>query len=260
MGTVTLKLENGYRSVTRNTAQLRYTVSGYENDKPDDKTGDWVGAEPANGTTWTQNRAITKYGDIKYKWSFLSYSITTKTGLYTAQNLNPGSFNTIRVYLTVSCESKTDRYKRTKTRSPIPATETTPAGWGPWSGWSSEELTSSTNNPDHTMVTNKLVSIGVYTKPSQFSWSGNISANETIELNLSADDWNILCQRIVERQHWISQNSNFLSVNASVSSGDLITAYIYNKAASILGIDQVTSDETIIRASHFTALATAVNQ
>lgn len=239
-----------YTNAGSTSATASYSVSGYS--LPSGGTTDWSGDAPSGGT-WTQTRVTTEYRDLSYSWSF---GETGSSGTHTFYGLTAGSSNYLSGTVTISCQTRQNIERRSCSWiDGTPATETSPGTPGHWGSWSSG--TTSEGSWSNHSLGSESVSLTVYTKPSSFSWSGNVNSGQTIQLNLSSSDWNTLCTKAAQRRNWINQSSG-ASVNATVSSGEIISAGKYNTLATALGVSNVSQGD-VIRASHFTALSSAVN-
>lgn len=249
-----------YVSSTSNSATLKYSVSGYSLPSNKDKT-EWAGDEPSTGSTWNQTKVTIEYQNLSYSWSF---GETKANGSHTFTGLSAGVANKISGTVTIRCQTREVRYIRKKTREWIEGTPAegdkpaVPGKWGSWSGWSSPEVNKTGNWSNYTIDTEGPISKTVYTKPSTFIWSGTIQKNNTIELNLSASDWNLLCDKAAQKINWEHQSSNANTSVAKVSSKEIISANKYNLLAGYLGVSKVSKGD-LIMASLFIALSTAVN-
>lgn len=250
-------------SAAANSAVLRYTASDFV--KPGNTTGSWEetyrSSETGTSQVRTMKRESISYGDLNYSWSF---GETGQTGTHTFTGLNSGTSNTCSGTVTVTCQKTTTTETRTdtRTRSYTPPKEGEKEGtYGSWSSWSSGTPSSSSSSETVTIGTASASRI-VYTKPSTFSWSGDISEDKTIELNLKASDWNILVTKAEQKNNWRNQSSGTNYSGDEVDSGDLITANKYNSLAQHCGAsNRVTggTNGTVISASLFIALQTAIN-
>lgn len=247
-GSVSLSLSS-YTNVSRDSAKISCT------------TGEWPYPSDA-GTTTTGNddngsKTVISYSNRVWSWSFSDGSkASTQNPTHTFTGLTAGRANTCRASLSVTC---------TKTTTKTSWTTTTTIGSD-----GKEQKTKTTTGPTTTTTTQSLGSasgsITVYTKPTAFYWGAGVAQGQTIQASnaLTAASWNTLVTRVEERTNWIKQKSGANYSSAEVSSGDLVTAAVYNVLARALGVSTVTAHTknttgTLITASVFIALQTAVN-
>lgn len=257
-----------WRDVTRTTASVDYSVSGYS--LPSNDTTAWSGSAPSSGGTWTQTRTVTTYKNIEYEWDFGS---TRASGTHDF-SISAGQAKSISASVEVTCTRTITRQSRTNTREWIEGTPAqgtpgqegyvpaTPGKWGSWQGWSDASDTSSSSTT-YTIANVSTNTITVYGRPSEFSWGSGVATDMTIEASsgLTASKWNTLVTRTEQHTNWKNQSGGANYSSAEVSSGDLVSASVYNVLANALGVNTVTggSNGTIITAQVFINLQTAVN-
>lgn len=239
-GSVSLSLSS-YTNVDQNSAKISCSAWGwvYPSDAGTKTTGD-----DANGS-----KTVTSYSNTVWSWSFSDGGRSSSKELtHTFTGLTAGKANTCKGTLSAKCTKKV-----TKT------------------SWSTDkEGKKTTVGPTTTTVTYDLGSasdsVTVYTKPAAFYWGAGVAKDSTIQASnaLTAASWNTLVTRVEERANWINQKSGASYSSAKVSSGDLVTAAVYNVLARTLGVSTVTAHTknttgTLITASVFIALQTAVN-
>lgn len=105
--------------------------------------------------------------------------------------------------------------------------------------------------------------ITFYTQPEQFNWNSGVASGQTIQTHngLTALKWNELVNKLAAYNNWKQQKS-VGSAGQTVSPGDLVSANVYNSVARELGCSTVTGgrEGTVIKASYFIALQTAINK
>lgn len=242
---------SGDVSTTRATVDWRAT--GWS--APDDEV-------KVTGDTKNGSRSEISYGELKYSWSFSpgggNDSGSSVTHTYTG--LSAGAPRTLSASVSVSCE------KTIVVISWVTTTEKVQTGTDSEGKpvYTDKEVLK-TSDPSTTNVTVDIGSasnsVTVYTRPYSWSWS-SISSGAVIQQTLYASEWNDLIEQCRRYKQW-SQQSAFVTVNVpTVSSGDLITADLYNSMAAACGINtRVTggSSGTVISVPLFTALANAVS-
>lgn len=246
---VTLNTPN-YTDVSTTSATIQCSATGWV--YPEDHGTSTPSGDDKNGSITS-----IEYKDTVWSWTFNDGgSSDIKEPLYTFTGLAPGMKQELSGTLTASC-TKVETVESWYTK-PVPTGEKDENG----NPIMKDQLFK--NEPQVTPTSYSLGSakgtVLVYTKPAEFSWP-NMIQDQTIQdkINgLSADKWNELCTKIAQRANWIAQDDEKVTF-AEVSSNQVITADIYNEAATQLDLPTVEAKKTLIKASHFTVLSDAVN-
>ena len=253
-----------WSDVSRTSAHISYAASGFS--LPSNVEGSWS-ITSSTTTSETQKKTSIEYSDLEYSWDFGS---SRASGAHDFA-ISAGVGKSISATVTVTCTKTTINATQSRSRSYTPGKPAVgnpgeegyepaqPEEYGEWSDWSGDATKSSESYLVGRVTSNTIT---VYGQPQAFSWSGNIAANQTIQSSygLTASDWNILVTRAEQHTNWKNQSGGTSYSNANVTSGELISANKYNIIANALGVSGVTAGVTIITASVFIALQTAVNR
>lgn len=229
-------------SATDNSAILKYNVNS-DIKLPDIDNGIWeiIKLDTSNPSFQfrTMQKINTSYDKLKYSWDF---GEENQSGEHTFEGLKSGIKNTIKAELIISCEEKTITYQQEQ-----------------WStngiSWEPELKEENGVEKAETKELDKVeVSFDVFTKPTAFAWSSVIAANQIIELNLKASDWNILVDRAEQKANWMNQKDGADFSLDKVQSGDFITAKKYNSLAEHCGTDRRVQVNDLITADLFISL------
>ena len=249
MGSVSLN-QPSYSSVKQTSATIK--CSAWDWPYPSD-AGTTTTGDTKNGT-----KTVITYSSTIWSWSFSDGgSASSKEPTHTFTGLSAGSSNTVRGTLNVKCTrvKTVTTYKTT--------TEKVETGKDEEGNPTYEEKETTTTTTD--TETNNNYSLGsasdsltVYTQPA--AWSFGCSADDYIADYATAVKWNQLADQVGKYKSWRNQSNQYSSYNnLKVSSGDWITATIYNSMASTCGTSSVTANSTLISAALFEALADAVS-
>ena len=256
-------------SASRSSVRIRYDGSGWyiPANEPEQSSG-WS-TTTSTDTRQVQQKTVTQVVyDVAgctttWHWSFSGGSggsSSEKTGTISIGGMNAGSKGSVtgRLSATRSAKKITKKYTRSRTRSKTTTKDeqgNEHTTYGEWSDWHESGPTTSTSSAS-----------SKNTKPAEFSWGSGVATDKTIQVSdgLSASKWNILVTRVEQRKNWENQSDGAAYSDAEVSSGDLVTAAVYNILARALGVSTVTAHTknttgTLITASIFIALQTAVN-
>lgn len=274
MATATLS----FSSADRNSVTFSYGGSGWNIPSNGSESliswGAWGPGELEQSRTGTSTQTVydTSYGcETKWSWAFTGGNggtSTSKEGSKTISGFSAGSHPSISGTLSAKRTSKILKrtYKQTQTR-----TKKEDGTYTSWVAGTKTQVGSGTTTAgsDKDLGT-ATASFSFYTRPAEFSWSNTPAENAFIDDCLSAIKWNELMDKAVQRYNWKNcQPGSFTSPKTTpqnhVSSGDFVTASVYNAAASLCGVNiSVTAatssnNGTLIYASYFTALSNAVN-
>ncbi len=245
MGSVTLHSPS-YSSVGQRYASISCTAVGwvYPSDSGTTTTGD-----SKNGS-----RTTISYSNTVWSWSFSDGGTSSsKEPTHTFTGLTAGRANTVRGTLSARCTKTTTVTRWSTHREEVGKDE---------EGNPIYEDVTTTTGPTTSRTTVSLGSasdsVTVYTQPTGFSFG--CSPGDYIADYATAANWNELADQVGKYKSWRNQSSQYSSYDyLKVSSGDWITASIYNSMASACGTSRVTADETLISAALFEALADAVS-
>lgn len=267
-------------SASRSSVRIRYDGSGWyiPANEPEQSSG-WS-TTTSTDTRQVQQKTVTQVVyDVAgctttWHWSFSGGSggsSSEKTGTISIGGMNAGSKGSVtgRLSATRSAKKITKKYTRSRTRSKTTTKDeqgNEHTTYGEWSDWHESGPTTSTSSASSKNLGSASDTLVFYTKPAEFSWGSGVATDKTIQVSdgLSASKWNILVTRVEQRKNWENQSGGADYSDAEVSSGDLVTAAVYNILARALGVSTVIAHTknttgTLITASVFIALQTAVN-
>lgn len=238
---ITLKNKPGTTSATFN-----YSASGFV--KPADKADHRISyhGDDKNGQEIREKRT---YSSLSYSWSFTGgRTSSSRSGEITITGLNAGSKGWFGGTVTVT-------YTETITTTTI--TWSTPIDEEGKEGKKQTDTSTSTTTNTHTETASD--GLNYWTKPTTFSFG--VTAEGIIGLTLSAAKVRAFGKQVGQYQRWSHQSDSYSDKTYDVSSGDIITATLYNKIADDVGIAHVAGglNGTIITAKLWNDLANAAS-
>ena len=238
MGSISLNAPS-YSSV--GTTYATISCSAWDWPYPSDN-----GTSTSTGDTSNGTKTSISYSNTIWAWKFSDGGTASmKEPSYKFTGLSTGVKNTISATLTVTCTKTTT----TTTYSTPEATESNP---------NPTTTTSTSTSSSAYTIGSASASQVVYTQPNSFSFG--CSTGDYIADYATAANWNKLADQVGKYKSWRNQSDYYSSYNSlKVSSGDWITANVYNSMASACGTSSVTANSTLISAALFEALADAVS-
>lgn len=260
-----------FQSATQNAVVFKYGGTGWNVPKDGSESsvswGAWTTGDLIQQRTGQSKQTVYNESSCRTKWNWQFVggnggSSSEKEGTKTITGFLSGRKNTISGTLKASRTSKIKirTYRQSRTREKNQD--------GSYTAWSTGEKqltnTKYEDGADKDIGT-ATKTLTFYTRPDEFFWDVSPSKDVSIYLVLTAAKWNELMDKAVQRYNWKycqqnSGNTPRITGQNQVAPGMLISADIYNSGALLCGIDtRVTAKQSVIYASLFTALSSAVN-
>lgn len=243
---------SSYMSVGTTTATVSYSASGWTLPPNESSSG----GDSANGYSTT-----TVYSDLRYSWSFNDGgSSGSLSGIHTFSGLSPGMQERLSGTISAYCTAQTTTNSWWTVKVPVQVG--TDANGLPIYEYVDELRSTSYTNTSPFSLGSETATLTVYTHPGDWPWWDSLATGDIIEFTLYAEDWNNLIVQAHKYKKWKAQSDNVSIINCTVSSGDLITANIYNQMADNCGTGHVRGgyNGDIITPDLFKALAWAVSR
>lgn len=244
---------SSYMSVGTTTATVSHSAGGWTL-PPNFSEG------PSPGSTPSGQHTSKVYFNLNYIWYFNDGgSSGSLSGIYTFSGLTPGTQELLRGTINARCDCTTTVTTWSTITEPIPGATPDENGNIPTQ---ERVVTSTSTNTSPFSLGSETATLTVYTHPGDWPWWNTLATGDIIEFTLYAEDWNNLITQAHKYKKWKAQSDNVSIINCTVSSGDLITANIYNQMADNCGTGHVRGgyDGNIITPDLFKALAWAVSR
>lgn len=210
----------------------------------------------------TYDYVTIEYGDLWYSCTFrlgsrnvYSKDYSSNKGTYTYTGLTNGTEYSSGVTVEVTSQ-QTTRNWRVKVYQQRSSTSTS---WPTY--WNLTTDTDLIGNPIYAeiIVAEGGASKTFYTKPSPFNWTNRPRSGYVFDMK--ASDMNDIITRARKRSYWYQQNKNSWNKSVPVfNPNTVVTAYDFNRVASLVGSSIQVNFKDPIRASDFESLKIAVNR
>lgn len=239
---------SSYMSVGTTTATVSHSAGGWTLPPNESSSG----GDSANGYSTS-----TVYSNLRYEWFFNDGgSSGSLSGIYTFSGLTPGTQELLRGTINAKCTAHTTVNQWWTVKVQVGIDENGEPIYA-------DELRSSSyTNTSKVSLGSETATLIVYTHPGDWPWWDSLATGDIIEVTFYAEDWNNLIVQAHKYKKWKAQSDNVSIINCTVSSGDLITANIYNQMADNCGTGHVRGgyDGDIITPDLFKTLAWAVSR